>query len=76
MLRGDGFRVVIYPNDHQPAHVHVYGSGEAKIDLMAEGGAASLVWAEHMTRGELRRAMRLVGEHQEGLLKIWRDMHG
>jgi len=23
----DGLRVVVYPNDHRPAHVHVIGNG-------------------------------------------------
>lgn len=23
----DGLRVVVYPNDHRPAHVHVIGKG-------------------------------------------------
>ena len=36
VLRIDGLRIVIYVNDHQPAHVHVFGDGEAKIN---PGGA-------------------------------------
>ena len=60
VFRGDGFRVVIYVNDHNPAHVHVVGDGEAKIDLLGADGAPDLVWADGMTRGEVRRAMRLV----------------
>ncbi len=32
--REQGFRVVIYPNDHLPSHVHVQkGGGEARINL-------------------------------------------
>ncbi len=31
VLRAHGLRVVIYANDHRPAHVHVFGDGEAKI---------------------------------------------
>jgi hypothetical protein len=27
ILRLDGLRVVVYPNDHRPAHVHVIGNG-------------------------------------------------
>jgi len=27
VLRAGGLRVVIYPNDHPPAHVHVIGPG-------------------------------------------------
>lgn len=39
--RFSGLRVVIYPNDHRPAHVHVIGDGcEAVFRL---GGTASAV---------------------------------
>jgi Domain of unknown function (DUF4160) len=35
----DGLRVVIYPNDHRPAHVHVIGSGcEAVFNLHCPEG--------------------------------------
>jgi hypothetical protein len=30
VLRADGLRVVSYVNDHQPAHVHVFGDGEPR----------------------------------------------
>ena len=76
VLRGDGLRVVIYANDHQPAHVHVLGNGEAKINLAGAGGAPDLVWAEGMTRAEVRRAMQLVAEQQAFLLQRWEDIHG
>ena len=34
-----GWRVVIYPNDHRPAHVHVMGGGcEAVFNLSGEQG--------------------------------------
>jgi len=33
--RFDGLRFVIYSNDHDPAHIHVLGSGrEAKVQLV------------------------------------------
>jgi hypothetical protein len=75
VLRSDGFRVVIYINDHLPAHVHVFGNGEAKINLVGEDGP-SLVWADNMTRGEVRRSMRIVAEQRAFLLQRWRDIHG
>jgi hypothetical protein len=32
VLRSHGFRIVIYTNDHEPAHVHaINANGEAKI---------------------------------------------
>lgn len=75
VLRADGLRVVIYVNDHLPAHVHVFGDGEAKINLVGDG-APNLVWADSMTRGEVRRAMRVVAEQLAFLLQRWEDIHG
>jgi hypothetical protein len=76
VVRVDGLRVVIYVNDHQPAHVHVFGSGEAKINLLGADGVPLLVWADAMTHGEVRRAMRVVVGHQAFLLQRWEDIHG
>src|SRR5260370_25575848 len=43
VLRFDGLRVVIYPNDHRPAHVHVIGRGcEAVFNLSCPAGPAEL----------------------------------
>ncbi len=76
VLRADGLRVIIYLNDHLPAHVHVLGDGEAKINLMGPQGVPELVWADDMTRGEVRRAMRIVAEQRAFLLQRWEDIHG
>lgn len=75
VLRADGLRVVIYVNDHLPAHVHVFGDGEAKINLVGDG-APNLVWADSMTRGEVRRSMRVVAGQLTFLLQRWEDIHG
>src|SRR3546814_7477155 len=43
VLRIDGLRVVIYPNDHRPAHVHVKGAdGEAVFILHCTDGPPEL----------------------------------
>jgi hypothetical protein len=43
VLRFGGLRVVIYPNDHRPAHVHVMGQGcEAVFNLNCPRGELSL----------------------------------
>lgn len=34
VLRQHGMRFVIYTADHEPPHAHVYGEGEARIDLV------------------------------------------
>ena len=75
VLREDGLRIVIFSNDHVPAHVHVFGDGEAKIDIVGEN-AADLVWAVNMTRGEIRRSLRVVQENLSFLRRKWEDIHG
>lgn len=76
IYRGFGFSVVIYVNDHEPAHVHVLGEGEAKINLVGPDGAPELVWTYGMKHRDVRRAMMLVGNQQESFLARWRRIHG
>ena len=76
VLRAGGFRVVIFTNDHAPAHVHVFGDGEVKIDLQGPRGMPELLWADRMTRADVRRAMRVVAERQQYLLARWEEIRG
>ena len=76
VLRAEGLRVVIFTNDHEPAHVHVLGDGEAKVNLRGCTGVPELVWATGMTRSEARRVMRVVAENQGLLLAWWERIHG
>jgi len=76
IYRALGFRVVIFIDDHEPAHVHVFGDGEAKINLVGRGDEPELVWAVGMKRSEVRRAMALVKEHRRDFAARWRQIHG
>ena len=76
VYRRQGLRVVIFSMDHEPAHVHVYGSGDAKIDLLSWDGEPTLVWAEGMKHGEVRRAMNIVRARRFEFLTRWREIHG
>jgi Domain of unknown function (DUF4160) len=60
VLRANSLLVVISVDDHEPGHVHVFGDGQAKTNLRTSDGRPELVWTEGMTRGEVRRAMRIV----------------
>ncbi|CAA2099602.1 hypothetical protein MBUL_00235 [Methylobacterium bullatum] len=73
VLRSGGLRVIIFVDDHEPAHVHVFGDGHAKINLVPE---PALVSAEGMTRSEVRKAMKLVLEHRDAFLIRWKEIHG
>jgi hypothetical protein len=76
VYRAHGLRIVIFVDDHQPAHVHVFGDGEAKFNLAGEGGEPDLIFAIGMTRGDIRSAIRIVKEQQAYLLKRWSEIHG
>ncbi len=73
--RAHGLRFIIFTDDHQPAHVHVFGDGQAKINLLGLDGWPELVWANGMKRSELRRAMAVVREHREVSLLRWNEIH-
>ena len=76
IFRADGLRFVIFVDDHEPAHVHVFGDGEAKINLLGLGEEPELIWADGMKRGDIRKAMRIVEEQQDAFLESWRNIHG
>lgn len=76
VLRSGGFRVVIYLDDHEPAHVHVIKDGEAKISLSGPEDEPELVWTVGFTNADVRKAMRMVVDAREALLKRWNEIHG
>lgn len=77
ILRIDGLRVVIFLNDYAPAHVHLIGAGgEAKINLRGPDGRPVLVWADQLSRADLRRGMKAIEQHLLLLLQRWNDIHG
>jgi len=73
VLRIDGLRVVIYPNDHPPAHVHVIGRGwVVMVDLIGPEIREVIGCNER----EARRVLRLVADRQMMLMEAWRRYHG
>ena len=74
--RARGFRFVIYTLDHEPAHVHVTGDGQAKINLLGADSAPELVYSIGIRRAEMRRLMDEVVAHRERFLTEWERIHG
>ena len=74
--RARGLSFVVFTDDHEPAHVHVFGDGQAKINLIGAEGVPTLVWVDGMKRGDVRRAMKIVVERRDHLLARWREIHG
>ncbi|HEX7328758.1 MAG TPA: DUF4160 domain-containing protein [Casimicrobiaceae bacterium] len=77
VLRFGGLRVVIYPNDHRPAHVHVIGpTGEAVFFLNCPFGPPELRDNYGFTRPEVNR---ITGELMKVLAELcdeWSNLHG
>ena len=69
----DGYNVAVYPNDHEPAHVHV-----------TKGKQHAVVYLEPLEIGQndgfsnsdLRRIRKLVAEHKSSLMSTWIKYHG
>ena len=77
VLRIDGLRFVIWPNDHPPPHVHVFSAeAEAKIDLGEDGGHPRIVDNRCMKKSDLAKALRAVFEHRTILVQKWSEIHG
>lgn len=77
VLRFDGLRVVIYPNDHRPAHVHVKGaSGEAVFILHCPDGSPELRESYGFKRPELGRIGAALADELARLCAEWSRHHG
>lgn len=72
-----GLRVVIYPNDHRPAHVHVQGNGcEAVFNLHCPKGSPELRENYGFSQKELGKILDDLLENLEMLCAAWRKIHG
>ena len=67
---------MIYTLDHEPAHVHITGAGQAKINLLGLNGDPELVWSVGIKRSDMRRLFAEIDERREALLKEWERIHG
>ncbi len=76
IIRQSGFSVIIYKDDHPPAHVHIIGGGRAKIILVGADGSPELSGAVGLTAGEVRKVMKIVHNEQFLLLRKWKEIHG
>ena len=76
VLRFHGLRVVIYPNDHRPAHVHVMGNGcEAVFRLNPPLGPPNL-WENYgFSERDLAMIATEIGQEVAKLYEEWRVIH-
>ena len=76
-MRIGNLRVVIYPNDHIPAHVHVIGNGnEAVWNLNCPSGPVSLRENHGFSQADLSRIEDALNPEVEYLCGRWWELHG
>lgn len=76
IFRESGLSFVIFIDDHDPPHVHVFGDGIAKIELGTTKDDVRVVDVERMKTGDIRKAKRIVAERHDELLMKWEEFHG
>jgi hypothetical protein len=77
VLRFGGFRVVIYPNDHRPAHVHVVGGGGQAVFLLnCPGGPVALRGTKGLSTVTLNGIEAALSGAVKALCGEWERMHG
>ena len=74
--RAHGFRFIIYTSDHEPAHVHITGAGQAKINLLGPNGAPEIVFSVGIKRSDMRRLIADMIHRRDDFLKEWERIHG
>lgn len=73
ILRQGGYQVVIFPNDHPPAHVHVRRSGNtARVRLEP----VEILHNQGFNIRELGQIVGIVKQHQAMLLLAWQRIQG
>ena len=73
--RAHGFRFVIYTADHDPAHIHITGPGQAKINLFGPDGRPELVSSAGIKGSDMRKLMAQVEDHRDEFFQEWNRIH-
>ena len=73
----NGLRVQVYPNDHPPSHVHVFGGGcEARFFLRCPQGPPFLDENWGFPDRTLKLIERNLNARLGDLCKEWEKLHG
>ena len=72
VLREAGMRFVIYTDDHEPAHTHVYGDGEARINILD----LTVLSNRGMKKRDLSVALAIVQANKRLFIEKWERIHG
>ncbi|HEY5410378.1 MAG TPA: DUF4160 domain-containing protein [Caulobacteraceae bacterium] len=74
--RFGGLRVVVYPNDHRPAHVHVVDGSEAVFDLNCPEGPVELRENYGFRSGQIAAIEAELNGQVAVVCREWSAIHG
>ena len=81
-LNAGGVKFMVYPNDHEPRHVHGLIGGVGGPEVIVELNLDRTVHlarrvdaVQGATRSEVRRALAVAARHSDDLVAIWNAMH-
>jgi hypothetical protein len=73
----EGFRFIIYPDDHVPSHIHVIKAGEeVVIELGNENEPPDFRENRGMRTKDAVRALEICYELQDQFRSEWKRIHG
>lgn len=75
IFRAFGLVFVIFPDDHDPPHVHVF-HGKEKCKIFLEGPRVAEKPRCSLSKANLRKALKLALENRAVLLLEWEKVHG
>ena len=71
----------MYPQDHEPRHVHGFaGEAEVIVNLLRDGNVdlaqrADAVRPANAKRSDIRKVLRSAADHFDELVALWEEMH-
>ena len=80
-IRAEGVYFRVYPDDHEPRHVHgEYAETVAIVDLredrsVALADRADRVFPANAKRSDVKKILRVAKKHFDTLVATWEQMH-
>lgn len=71
LLRFGPYRIVIYTNDHNPAHVHILGPDRfAKVNILT----LDIISSDSISSQDMKKLLEVIKRNQENLLEAWNEI--
>jgi Domain of unknown function (DUF4160) len=78
IINENGLRVMIYANDHRPAHVHIWGAGFEIVALLncPVGPLEEREVKGDISKAGVRKVLKSLQPKVSEMCKAWRKQHG